>query len=202
MTKIYLMPAKKVKEYNDGYFKSSFPKRLKKAGVYAKNEDKLRSLGAALLLEKVLGLKECDIEYQEHGKPYSKKTDKEFNISHSGEYTALAVGDTELGVDIQYTQRSINSSLMRVLSKKEQEYLKTKGEKEFFKLWTLKESFGKAVGLGIMISLPKTDVLPLLNGQSITYNGDEYYGQVVEMNNYCVSICTKNKQSFAIIEKM
>lgn len=202
MTKVYILPLGKVKEYNDDYFKVNFPKRLKKAEAYANENDKLRSLGVALLLEKVLGLKESDIKYEEHGKPYSEKTNYNFSISHSGEYTALAVSDTVLGLDIQQTDKRISSSLLRILSENEKQYLKTENEKEFFKLWSLKESFGKAVGLGILIPFSKTEVLPLLKDEPIIYNGDKYYGKVVDMNNYYVSICTKNKQSLMYIEKM
>ena len=195
MANIYLLPIENVRDYDTDYFKSDFPERLEKAETYADEADKLRCLGVAVLLKKILGLKENDIKYGEYGKPYSDNTDKHFSISHSGNFTVLAVSDTSIGVDIQHTGRKLGNSIYRVLSKEENEYLKNKNTKEFFKFWSLKESFSKALGLGIHISFSETSVMPFIKSEPIIYKENCYYGNFVEMNDYYLSVCSKNRQT-------
>lgn len=80
----------------------------------------------------------------------------DFNISHSGEYVVLAVSEKSVGIDIERI-KSIDLNLATdVFHQEELAYLfqKKEGELErFFRLWTLKESFIKAVGEGLSFPL-------------------------------------------------
>ena len=93
-----------------------------------------------------------DIENGEHGKPYFvQRRDIHFNISHSGCYVAVAVGEYPLGVDVQ-TVREVKQSLIEKLcDDNEKRFVEQSGDKDkaFITLWALKESYIKAIGTGM-----------------------------------------------------
>jgi len=98
-----------------------------------------------------------------YGKPFLRHSDIQFNLSHSKQWAALAVGkNCELGIDVESTSARHStldiakhyfhpdeiSQLERMTSHEEkQDY--------FFRLWTLKESFVKGLGTGISTGLDK-----------------------------------------------
>ncbi len=114
-------------------------------------------------------------EYGEKGKPsliqeQRELTGLEFNISHSGDWLVIAVikhsldetsmaDNIELGVDIERYRTSTNiyPILNHYFTKDESESLLTLNENDqrerFFDLWALKESYIKAKGLGLALSL-------------------------------------------------
>lgn len=94
-----------------------------------------------------------EVETGKNGKPYLKHfPDIHFNISHSDDYAACAVGEISCGLDIQKI-KSVHTKrlLLRTLSEKEYTCVKkaAEPEKEFCKYWTLKESYLKWTGEGI-----------------------------------------------------
>jgi len=84
-----------------------------------------------------------------------------FNLSHSSKVTAIAlVLDTEIGLDVENHSRKIDLGIAdRFFSTSESEHLGKCPEIErqsvFFDLWTLKESYIKARGMGLSIGLDK-----------------------------------------------
>lgn len=124
----------------------------------------MRSLCAWLLLSKVLekrgfNTSEITVSYNEHGKPYFKELpDLHFNLSHSEGFVMCAISDAQVGCDIEYV-RPIDMRLSsRYFHAEESLFLNSiTDEKErnsaFFRLWTLKESFIKASGLGFALPL-------------------------------------------------
>lgn len=106
-------------------------------------------------------------ETNEYGKPHLVDHDLSFNLSHSGDYGLLAVdevGTRPCGVDIEQITRTIeiNDIAPHYFSPAEQTELyalppdqQTNG---FFKLWTRKEAYIKACGLGLNIPLHDFDI--------------------------------------------
>jgi 4'-phosphopantetheinyl transferase len=99
-----------------------------------------------------------------HGKPQLEGSDGlhglVFNASHSGTLGALALAfDGHLGIDIERWRalRDPAALAARCLAPSEQTHWLTIDESgresEFFRLWTLKEAFGKAVGRGLAIGV-------------------------------------------------
>lgn len=99
------------------------------------------------------------------GKPFLPRySGLHFNLSHSGHLAMLAVGDRELGVDVEKLRRleSLQDIARRHFSHAEFESLRALPEAEqlrgFYRLWTRKEAYIKAVGAGLSMPLDVFDV--------------------------------------------
>ena len=83
----------------------------------------------------------------------------EFNIAHSGDLVVLAVATgRSLGVDVEDTSRRTDTAaLERYFAPQEREALSAlpaeARRRRFFELWTLKESYLKARGVGLRLPL-------------------------------------------------
>lgn len=93
-----------------------------------------------------------------HGKPYLREYPQiQFNISHCMGLAVLAVGECSVGIDVEYVRPYREPLLKRVLSAAELRQMEAAGEagreELFFRFWTLKESYVKAVGCGITVPL-------------------------------------------------
>lgn len=108
-----------------------------------------------------------DFSYSSDGKPrFSCLTSpsaesKKFNLSHSGDYFILAIGEVELGIDIQFTGGNIlfYRMLHNILDKQEMsEFSKLPlhdQNKAFYRIWSRKESVLKYLGKGLSYPMPK-----------------------------------------------
>ena len=78
-----------------------------------------------------------------------------FNLSHSGNWIALAIANSSVGLDIQKikTQTPVLKIAQRFFHELETQKLKSIAKLEqhqfFFQLWTLKEAYLKNLGIGI-----------------------------------------------------
>ncbi len=114
-----------------------------------------------VILTGVLHLPEDTICFKRDicGKPYlagNMKTNVRFNISHSGKYALLAIRcKREVGVDIEFHSPFRNiKRIIKILHPNEQCILESitdpvKHKEAFFELWTCKEAYLKATGLGL-----------------------------------------------------
>ena len=110
---------------------------------------------------------ECQIElryrYGKDGKPYWDGIPLFFSLSHSGDLVALAVSEQEIGLDVQeMTGADWKKLAKRFFADEEQEELwrlcepsEESGQREFFRLWSRKESYGKLTGEGVLPYLQK-----------------------------------------------
>ena len=100
-------------------------------------------------------------EYADHGKPYLiNSPDLHFNLSHSRDMASVTVyREAEIGVDIEYMrpQKNLAGMIRHVASEREQIELNALDETDvydaFYRLWTRKEAFIKAVGRGLGMGL-------------------------------------------------
>ena len=121
------------------------------------------SLGAGLLLRFALhaeGLSAVEPCLTEYGKPFfSELPDFHFNLSHSGDFVLCAVSPTPVGCDIEQPRQYDPALARRFFHSDERALLFSLPEEQqpaaFYRLWTCKESFMKAVGLGF--NLPLSD---------------------------------------------
>lgn len=192
---------------------------------------KSQSLSAGIILP--LALNKCGfggevrIERGEWGKPRLISPEGVyFNLSHSGEYTVIALSDSEVGCDIQMI-KPINLSLARrYFHPKESAAI---GDCEpsdgcgpcgdcgpcggdkcecgdgaktelFFRFWCAKESFIKATGEGLKRPL-NSFYVDLPQGEVISADGGPTPWCVMESGEiagYRIAICTRRPQPFTV----
>ena len=136
--------------------------RIKRAEEYS-----ARQLAAEMLADAVGSAPEDILFYRgENGKPLTNLT-LHFNCSHSGGFVVCAVGEREVGVDLEQI-RPVHPRLERALTAAERQWLTSLPQAErdegFFRLWTLKESWIKCRG-GRLMELRRTEFL--LQGREI-----------------------------------
>ncbi len=113
---------------------------------------KLQSFTGYCLLGKImseihgLDLNKLKISENEHGKPYFDDIEINFSISHSNDAVLCAVSKSFIGADVEKIG-DIRDKILKSFSHLEQEQVKS--PKDFYKLWTLKESFAKLTGNGL-----------------------------------------------------
>ncbi len=129
----------------------------------ANDEAKLQELGAGYLLSKYMGLKDDSVLFaNEYGKPQLNLDSNDhdltdFNISHSDNFTALAVSPMPVGVDIEKAERITLPVLKRVLPPAEYEQVEKESDiYTLAKFWTRVEAVLKAQGTGFNLD-PRTD---------------------------------------------
>lgn len=191
------------KELYERAYQRMTTERKQKTDRFRLDRDRKLSVGAFLLLD--YGLEKRGIEdwkrglwYNENGKPYlADGQGIYFNLSHSGEYVACAVSGEEVGCDIEMISGQKMDIARRFFSPSEYELLlseKTEQKKRelFFRLWTLKESFIKAVGKGLVMPLDSFSIV--FHGDEIlveqTYDKNRYYfREFSAAEGYCCSLC-------------
>lgn len=93
------------------------------------------------------------------GKPHPEGLNgTHFNVSHSGHWVVVATSTAAVGVDVERMRKVPEGVAYRFFSEPEKQWLdKADNEFEkahiFYTLWTLKESFLKAIGKGLTKSL-------------------------------------------------
>ncbi len=91
-----------------------------------------------------------------HGKPYfPTRPDISFNLSHCKGMAICGIGAYPMGVDVEWIRPLRAGVLRRAFSEAETEAVKSSIDPDctFFQLWTLKESYVKALGIGISYPL-------------------------------------------------
>lgn len=131
---------------------------------YRSAADKKRNLTAELLMRicahKALGIPVSDIQFGKnpYGRPYVPNVRHfHFNISHAGDYVAAAVARNAVGLDLEPIRRMDENVVSRYYTPAEQQYCLKGSEEEQnaaqTQIWTLKESYVKALGRGLSVPL-------------------------------------------------
>lgn len=201
------------------------PEEKLRLGKFVFNKDFKSSLIGRLMMRKFVS-EACCIDYgelkfsrNEKGRPMVDNFDKfniSFNVSHQGDYTVLAgeLHNMHLGIDIvklEYTGGKPLHEFFRIMTQNfsthewKQIYSST-DEKEqlstFYRLWSLKESYVKAIGVGITVRLDEisfklssplskacyvNDTKLFLRGQELT---DWYFREILLDAQHCVAMAT------------
>ena len=178
--------------------------RRRKTDHFRFGSDRRLSLGAELLLrcglnELGIGSAPPAIGYTKEGKPFlSAYPDIHVNISHSGTYAVCAVSPAPVGCDIELHKDDMLSVAERFFYA--DEYISILGQptpdaqkKQFFRLWTLKESFMKATGLGM--KLPLNQFRISIQGEDISVQESVdanhwYFKEYTVDDGYACSACS------------
>ncbi|MDR3222257.1 MAG: 4'-phosphopantetheinyl transferase superfamily protein [Methanobrevibacter sp.] len=124
---------------------------------YLFDKDKCLSGGGRILLKFILskiGIEDYIINIDDRGKPFlDNYPNISFNISHSGELVMVGVCDEDIGVDIEKIQNLDYSGLSNHffhLNEYKEIVNSENPINTFFRIWTLKESYVKMKGTGIV----------------------------------------------------
>lgn len=172
------------------------PRRRNKVIRYYLPDDRKRSLGAGIIIQKILtehGFSEDSLKYSENEKPFADNLF--FNISHAGDYVMGVLSDCEVGCDIERVVPAPFEIAEHYFCPAELEYIKSAKEKDkaFFTLWTLKESYMKMTGQGISLSLDSFEIIQTTNGFTLGNLSQKHcVFKTVEFEDYVFSICNEN----------
>lgn len=151
-------------------------------------------------------LKSAGVAYNENtpvikgkmGKPSLKEYPQiHYNLSHSKGIVACIVSDTECGIDCEKVREYRPNVAKRVFSERELKMFDEADDSEkdliFFRLWTLKEAYVKAIGIGI--SYPMNTVEFSFEGNEPVSNIKDcrFRQYLIGGSKYVVSVCEQKK---------
>lgn len=140
------------------------PEKRERINRFAFFEDAQRCLLGDLLARYAIcnrfNIKSSQLKFgrNEYGKPIlTEHKDIHFNLSHAGDWVVCAADNAPVGIDVEVIQPINFDIAKRFFTKAEYNDLMGQDEKNrlhyFYTLWTLKESYIKAVGKGLSIPL-------------------------------------------------
>lgn len=176
---------------------------------YRRTEDIYRSLLGELVIRYAVFLKSrCSnkvIKISNKGKPnllYPK--DIHFNISHSRDWVLGGIAEAPIGIDIEFNEwnRNYEKIAERFFTETEQKYVFSSKSiackvSRFYKIWTLKESYLKADGRGLLLPMTSFSIIPYQ--KDITIKTDNpikncrFYSCRLE-GNYSIAVCSINDE--------
>ena len=182
-------------------------KRKQSTMKYMHADDRKRSLGAGILLQKILprfGASPDNIYFGADGKPQTDGIC--FNLSHSGDYVICATAGKQVGCDIEVIKKAPRNVAERFFCRQEIVYLnschKELQDQEFFRIWTMKESYMKMTGEGMRLPLNQFAILIGTDKISVQRDGATADCTIWEyaMPGYKISVCAKEHQFAEQIE--
>ncbi len=152
------------------------PEEADRAARFYQTRDCQRFILARGLLRIILGRylrsksESLLFSYSQKGKPELSKpiTKLNFNLSHSQGYVLYAIGEyREIGIDLEYIKEIEAMEIARrFFNSQDCQYLEESINPQdmFFKLWTAKEAYLKAIGQGIASGLDQVSLTIDQNG--------------------------------------
>lgn len=158
--------------------------RIEKIKSIKRAIQRRQSLGAGLLLE--------------YAKKQHLNLDKTYsNLSHSGEYVVCAISTEPVGCDLEEIKDAPLKVAERRFCEGEIEYLSNLNEDlrnaEFYRIWTIKESYMKMTGEGLGMGLGSFEVSL---GEEITIKKEgkqvNCYIKEYPLDGYKISVCSED----------
>jgi len=166
------------------------PHRLNKMNRLPRTESKKLSAGAYLLFIRACELNGLSPEYEvgANGKPDFIDGTVHFSLSHSGNYAVCAISDKPVGVDIEIPRSGSLRIAERFFAPDELTHIKNAADPddEFCRVWTMKESYIKALGL----TLSSLDSFSVLKAVGCAFFNHRF-------NAYNISVCTVGEDTAA-----
>ena len=187
---------------NQRLFELVSPERREKVIRYRMPDDRKRSLGAGIILRRILqenGLSESDLQYSENEKPVADSVF--FNVSHAGDYVVGVSSDCEVGCDIEKIRKAPMEIAQRHFLAVESAYIQEAPDRDkaFFTLWTLKESYMKMTGKGMSLPLNSFEIVRTTDGFALGKSPEKpCFFKTMEFDGYMFSV--SNETDFVITE--
>lgn len=209
MTEIYMLNTEPLNEPEMflSKLKSLSDFRQEKAMSFRNKNDRVLSLGAGLLIGyglKRFGLDEKDIRYgmSEYGKPYFMDYPEiKFSVSHCGDMAVCAFSEFSVGCDAEIVRTPDFNVAEKFFSEAEKKYVfgysdENERSRAFFRIWTLKESFAKAVGYGLSMPFKEFSVAPDKLPLTCRHKTRKYYFKEYALGGYITACCCEEPKFF------
>jgi 4'-phosphopantetheinyl transferase len=171
-----------------------------------KKEDRNRKLlGRMLLTEafKFLGI-DCQLNqilYSPQHRPYFNSS-FDFNISHSGSVVVCAISKVhKVGIDVEEIKSVSLNDFKNHFSKTDWEFIMAshQPQKTFYNLWTKREAFLKAIGIGLAVDLKSIDAnWALKNWENMEWRNTE----ITLDQNYSCHLCVNHSSPEVIMREI
>lgn len=186
----------------------SFPSVHKQEGIkrFRNSEDALRTLISDILARTIvheqlkIDKRKVIFHNGEYGKPYLESvTPFHFNLSHSGRWVVCAADNEPVGIDIELVKPIDLTYAKHFLTQDECVELFSYPESErleyFYQLWTLKESYIKAIGKGLFLPLQSFTISTKGRGNyfDTAIDGKPWYFKCYQLDSqYKAAVCASN----------
>lgn len=144
-------------------------------------------------LKKIYGIESYSIRTGNRGKPYlADRPDIFFNLSHCRGLAVCAISDSEIGADCEMIRPYSGNAAKKIFSALEIDYVSQSAypDESFFRIWTLKEALGKAMGTGIFSGLKEYE-FGFENGEPFCEAFPEkIFTQKIIRGKWVVSVCS------------
>ncbi|HSR04428.1 MAG TPA: 4'-phosphopantetheinyl transferase superfamily protein [Proteiniclasticum sp.] len=163
----------------------------KDLSTYDRQKEVARSLINYGLLQEY-GIIAEEIVKSPLGKPgFKKERNIKLSISHCEGAVAVVISDHEVGIDVERVRSYEREAARRILTEKEWSVLSKEKENPdelFFRYWTLKESYIKALGTGL--AYPLKNISIAIENDRIQSNKPwaKFY-VVSNCEEYIISVC-------------
>lgn len=134
-----------------------------------------------------------DFSYSKHGKPYIKGAEYHFNYTHTNSAVACAVSQSPIGIDAQDIVLNYQKVMYRACCNQEIRWLRLsqQPERDFTKLWALKEAYIKQKGTGIWDAIDQLD----FSGQTESaWERWNRYFYLINSFKYVIAVCSQKKE--------
>ncbi len=132
------------------------------------------------LLGAVLDVPAVQLRFENRwaGKPQLVGYKLQFNLSHSGDWVALAISHSApVGVDIERADTMLAAGMMPIAQHPDDHLVPEPDSsvERFYTTWTLKEAFSKGVGIGLALPFTQLRLEPGTTAQYRCRYGDEVW---------------------------
>ncbi|MDA2157984.1 4'-phosphopantetheinyl transferase family protein [Bacillus cereus group sp. Bc253] len=172
-------------------------------------KDKIRTLTGEILIRTIIiqklkiSNKYIKFNKNQYGKPYLKDYPNfNFNISHSGDYVLCAVDNKPIGIDVEEVKDIEYEDIAKsFFTEKEFDYIFNEDLNfqlnKFYELWTLKESYIKCCGQGLLMPL-KSFTIEVDQCENIRVSSNNEYRKHIFKRfdiglGYKIAVCSLNK---------
>lgn len=199
MTKLYTMNTSLVCKTDIEFLSAE---RRRKAERFIFERDRKLSIAASMLISRGLreyGVREAHVVYAygKHGKPYLRDYPSvHFNVSHSGNLAVAVFSDREVGCDVEILRPYDESVATMCFTPRERESIESSEDSSFAftRLWCVKESFLKALGLGLDGRMDSFSVM--INDDEISIGQDfdrkKWKVTTLMMDNHFIAVSEEN----------
>ena len=112
------------------------------------NKRKLEWTASRFLMQKILEIDiQADLRKDQYGKPYLLQDEVHISISHSHDYSAIAISPKVIGIDIQLELDKISRIAYKFINEEERRFIEDDKKVAYYHaIWGAKESMYKAYG--------------------------------------------------------